>query len=184
MTVSDHDSWIEPLAERGLAVGFGSFLVACRVGTFAGGAVCICLLWITVGRGRFVVELLMATCPLLPYAIAAGALLSLWDRWRVVTHQTAYAELERARLPASRAFWSISKNRDFQRVARSHRRLIVTDWLVSVIAAVAFLVPAGLLGGLFAWATLYGTEALAWFFVWRSSLLPNAGSIPEHGTSR
>lgn len=162
--------------DRELAAGFASFLVGSRAGGFVGGAAGLCALWVASGRGQMVEALALIAWPFVPYAIVAGVLLSWCDWRRVLRHQVECAEIERARKPASRAFWSLSRSREFHRVAHRHQRVIWVDWLSAFLAAAAFLILAGMAGGLLIWATLYGTEALLWFLVWRPSLLRNVTS--------
>ncbi|MCK6554086.1 hypothetical protein L6Q96_05810 [Candidatus Binatia bacterium] len=102
----------------------------------------------------------------------------------MLRYQAEYAEIERAREPASRAFWSQSTSCDFHRVTHRYRRVIWADWLSAFVAAAVFLVPAGMAGGLLIWATLYGTEALLWFLVWRPSLLRDVTSSAHKEASQ
>lgn len=169
---------------RELAVGFTSFMVGSRVSGFAGGAAVICAFLAATGRSRVVAVLLAIAVDALPYAAGFGVLLSVFDRRRVVTREAEYAALEAARRPASRAIWPMSSAREYTRVASHYQWRLWLDWLVPAAAGAAFLLPAGMAGGLLIWATLYGTEALLWFLVWRPSLLRNVTSSAHEEASQ
>ena len=169
---------------RELAVGFCSFMVTCRVGGFAGGAAVICAFLAATGRSRVVAALFAIAVDVLPYAAGFGALLSLFDRRRVVSREAQYAALEAARRPASTAIWPMSSAREYTRVASRYQWRLWLDWLVPAAAGAVFLIPAGMAGGLLIWATLYGTEALLWFLVWRPSLLRNVTSSAHKEVSQ